>query len=145
MPSPFPHHYSAELNWEDESTGTIRAGARPPIQGGPPPEFDGSEKVWSPEHLLLSAANLCLMTTFMSLARKTRLAVMGYKGRVEATLDKTAEGLLFTSMAVHVDLKVEAGKAEEGRKLLEKAKKYCIVSNALKIPETLESRVTEGE
>jgi organic hydroperoxide reductase OsmC/OhrA len=144
MPSPFPHHYSAELSWEDESTGTIRAGARPPIPGGPPPEFDGSEKVWSPEHLLLSASNLCLMTTFMSLARKTRLAVKGYKGRVEAVLDKTPAGLEFTSMTVHVELKVEPGKAEEGRKLLEKAKKYCIVSNALKIPETLVAQVTDG-
>src|SRR5205814_3587713 len=88
MASPFPHHYDVHLFAGNE--GAILAAAnRPDIVGGPPPEFDGKQEWWSPEHLLLSSVALCLMTTFQAFARRARLHVAGYESRVEGVLDKT--------------------------------------------------------
>ncbi len=145
MPHPFPHHYSAAITWKGESHGLVQAGARPEISGGPPPEFDGNERDWSPEHLLLSAVNLCLMLSFLSLVRKTRFEVKKYDGRIDGTLDKTEEGLVFTSINVQADVGVGKGASDQGRKLMEKAKQYCIVANALRVPVHVESRVTESD
>ena len=74
------------------------------------------------------------MTTFFSLARRKKLEVRRYGSHVEAQLDKTREGLVFTSITVHVTLEVPPGNEALARDLLSAAHGYCIVSNALKPP-----------
>jgi organic hydroperoxide reductase OsmC/OhrA len=144
MTHPFPHHYEATLNWEGGSRGALSSGPRPVLVGGPPPEFDGEPGWWSPEHLLLSAANLCLMTTYMALARKVGLEVASYRSEADGTLDKTKEGLVFTRVALRVEIQAPLERLEEARKLVETAKKYCIVSNSLKRPVEVEADVRAG-
>jgi organic hydroperoxide reductase OsmC/OhrA len=139
--TPFPHHYQATLNWEGGSRGALSSGSRPVLVGGPPPEFDGEPGWWSPEHLLLSAANLCLMTTYMALARKVGLEIASYRSQAEGVLDKTKEGLVFTRIGLRVEIQAPPERLEEARRLAETAKKYCIVSNALKRPVELEAEV----
>jgi len=141
MTQPFPHRYQATLNWEGGSRAALSSGPRPVLVGGPPPEFDGEPGSWSPEHLLLSAANLCLMTTYLAVARKSGLEVASYRSEAEGTLDKTKEGLTFTRIALRVEIQVPGERIEEARKLVETAKKYCIVSNALKRPVEVEATV----
>jgi organic hydroperoxide reductase OsmC/OhrA len=131
MPSPFPHRYDVRLSARNE--GAILAGGRrPDIVGGPPPEFDGRAEWWSPEHLLLSAAGLCLMTTFQAFAARAGLAIAGYESRVEGALDKTPAGLAFTSIRIDVDLQVAEEDRARADQLLQSAKRHCIVANALK-------------
>lgn len=132
MPAPFPHRYRASLEWKGERQASLLAASQPPITGGPPPQFDGSDALWSPEELLLSAVQLCLMTTFFSLTARQKLAVSSYASEIEGTLEKTAEGLRFT----RITLKVQLGSEEPAKasELLQTAKKYCIISNALNVP-----------
>jgi organic hydroperoxide reductase OsmC/OhrA len=138
--TPFPHHYAVSL--KHASTGaTLSAPPRPSIDGGPPPEFGGSAQWWSPEHLLLSAASLCLMTTFQALAKRAELDVHAYSARVDGVLDKTHEGLLFTSITHHVKIAVGPGQIAKGQEVIASAKKHCIVSNSLKTPVTVEADV----
>ena len=141
MSQPFPHHYETTLVWEGGSRAAIWSGERPVLVGGPPPEFDGEPGWWSPEHLLLSAANLCLMTTYMALAKKTGLQVANYRSAAEGLLEKTKEGIVFTRITLRVRIDAPPDRLEEARKLLETAKKYCIVSNALKRPVEVEAEI----
>jgi organic hydroperoxide reductase OsmC/OhrA len=141
MPSPLPHHYDVRVLAENGSARLV-GGRRPDIVGGPPPEFDGRDEWWSPEHLLLSAVGLCLMTTFQSFAARAALPVAGYESRVEGVLDKTAAGLAFTSIRVAVDLRVADGERARAEKLLESAKRHCIISNALKTAVEVETLVS---
>ncbi len=136
MAAPFPHRYDVRV---EGGTGgaVISAPPRPEFRGGAPAEFDGRDDWWSPEHLLLSAAGLCLKTTFEAISGRARLPVLGYTSRVEGTLDKTSAGLVFTAITIAVELVVgeeDAGRAEA---LLRKAKEHCIVANSLKTPVTL--------
>lgn len=132
MPAQFPHLYKAYLEWKKERIATLSAAEQPQLIGGPPPQFDGSAAHWSPEELLLSAIQLCLMTTFLSLVGRQNLVIHSYKSEIEGVLEKTNDGLRFTRITVKVDLESEdSGKARE---LLKSAKKYCIISNALNVP-----------
>ena len=141
MPAPFPHHYEVTLRSEGEG-GLLTAEPRPPILGGAPAGFDGSDAWWSPEHLLLSSLSLCLLTTLKALAARARLPLSAYVSRTEGVLDKTPAGLAFTSVTLHVDLRVAATDVERARQLLETAKRLCIVSNSLKPPVALQVSVS---
>ncbi len=141
MPAPFPHRYEVTLQDEGEG-GRLTADPRPPILGGAPRDFDGSDDWWSPEHLLLSSLSLCLLTTLKAVAAKARLALSAYVSRAKGVLDKTPAGLAFTSITLQVSLRVDAADVERAQQLLESAKRHCIVSNSLKPPVTLQVTVT---
>ena len=132
MNAPFPHHYEVTLTGGANSRATMSAGPRPVLSGGPPPEFGGDDKSWSPEHLLLASAGLCLMTTFAAIAAKSKLEYSGYDSHAQGTLDKTPEGLRFTRIALKVVIR--SADAEKATRLLDMAKKHCIVSNSLRLP-----------
>ena len=133
MTAPFPHRYHVRLE-AAERTGWLSSAARPRLEGGAPPEFDGTPDVWSPEHLLLSSLTLCHFTTFQALARKSRLDVLGFRTQAEAVLAKTSEGLAFTELVLDVAVDVRREDREKAATLVEAAKKHCIVANALRPP-----------
>jgi organic hydroperoxide reductase OsmC/OhrA len=69
------------------------------------------------------------------------LEVQAYRSAGEGILEKTERWILFTAIHVKVDVTVAADDVGKAEKLLAKAKEYCIVSNALKIPVKLEVNV----
>jgi organic hydroperoxide reductase OsmC/OhrA len=142
MMKPLPHVYEAALSWQGTGGALVTAGPRPPIVGGAPPEFDGPEHWWSPEHLLLSALNLCLQTTFAALARKRRLTIESYRSRAEATLDRKDAGMGFTLMTLDVSVACAAEEVEQVKDTLARAKQHCLVANALSVPVHLKVEVT---
>jgi organic hydroperoxide reductase OsmC/OhrA len=140
MTAPFPHRYDVHLD-AVERCAWLTSATRPPVEGGAPPEFDGSPDVWSPEHLLLSSLALCHFTTFQALARKARLEVLGFRTKAEAVLSKTPEGLAFTELLLDVAVDVRPEDQERAATLVESAKKHCLVASALRLPVRLEVRV----
>jgi organic hydroperoxide reductase OsmC/OhrA len=140
MSATFPHHYHVKVEG-GAGSAVVSAAPRPEFRGGPPPEFGGREEWWSPEHLLLSAAGLCLKATFDAIATRARVPVLAYSSRVEGTLDKTARGLVFTGITVAVELVVADEHAVRAGELLRKAKEHCIVANSLAVPVALVASV----
>lgn len=131
MPQAFPHTYKVNLSWNDGSMGTATCNNNPPMVVGPPPQFDGPDNIWSPEDLLLSAIQTCLMTTFFSLAKRRELEVSHYQSEIAGDLDKTSEGLLFTGINMHVT--VQTNDNNKAERLLHLAERYCIISNAMNV------------
>lgn len=80
---------------------------------------------------MLSSLQLCLMTTFQTLAAKSNFSFESYSSEALGILEKTKEGIQFTRIQVTVDLKSSDSNAAQ--ELLMKAKKYCIISNMLKV------------
>ncbi|MCR4293887.1 MAG: OsmC family protein [Elusimicrobia bacterium] len=142
MPHPFPHHYEVSLIWKGGETSELSSGPRPVLPGGPPAQFDGADETrWSPEHLVLAALAQCLMLTWISLNKRSQIPLKGWESKGESVLEKTKEGLVFTSFKLSVTLKTDADRVEEARRLLESAKRYCIIANSLKTAPTLEATV----
>lgn len=141
MKPTFPHRYVVSIDRVGPAVATLEAPPRPPVIGGPPPEFDGDPHAWSPEHLLAAALGLCLFTTFEAFAARDKLRVLGYRDVVTAILDRTSSGLELESFAICVELTVEPADQERARAILERAKKSCIVSKALRAPVTIEPHI----
>ena len=131
--TPFPHRYTVRL-----VGGQLTAPPRAPIAAGPPPQFGGSDDVWSPEELLVAAALECLWTTFEAYARHDDLAVQSWSGTGIAVLDKGSPVPRFTSITLRAELVVAESDVERARRLLQTAEQRCIISHALSVPVTLE-------
>lgn len=142
MPHPFPHHYEVSLIWKGGETSELSSGPRPVLPGGPPAQFDGTDETrWSPEHLVLAALAQCLLLTWITLNKRSQIPLKGWESKGESVLEKTKEGLVFTSFKLSVTLTTDAERVEEARRLLDTAKKYCIIANSLKTAPTLEATV----
>jgi len=127
--APFPHRYSLTLD-----SDTLVAEPRDPIRTGTPPEFGGTDAVWSPEHLLLGAALACLKTTFDAYARHQGIAVHAWRGTATGVLAKTREVPAFTSIDLEVELVTHPGDEARAQALLATAERSCLVSRALSVP-----------
>jgi organic hydroperoxide reductase OsmC/OhrA len=141
---PFPHHYELSVTATADGQARLSALPRPDIVGGPPPQFGGLEESWSPEHLLLGAVSLCLLTTFKALADATGVRPISYSSRVKGILDRISDGLAFTLIVLDVDVRVPDAQAQAANELLLKAHRLCIVSRALKPSVELRMTVVAG-
>jgi organic hydroperoxide reductase OsmC/OhrA len=81
------------------------------------------------------------MTTFEGIAAQACLDVRGYRSRAEGVLSRTATGLDFTSFHVGIELEVDQVDVERAKVLMEKARKRCLVSRALRPPLTVDAAV----
>ncbi len=134
--APFPHRYSVAL-----ANRQLSAPPRAPIAAGAPPQFGGSDSVWSPEELLVALALLCLSTTFDAFARREALAVRDWRGDATGVLDKGPTGPTFSAVDVRVEIVVGAGDEERCSRLVASAEKHCLISHALRCPVRVEAYV----
>jgi organic hydroperoxide reductase OsmC/OhrA len=131
--APFPHRYTVRL-----ADRQLLAPPRAPIAAGSPPQFGGSDGVWSPEELLVAAALECLWTTFEAYAVHDALTVHSWSGTGIAVLEKGSPVPRFTSITLRVEMVVAQSDVERARRLLQTAEQRCIISHALSVPVTLE-------
>jgi organic hydroperoxide reductase OsmC/OhrA len=138
------HRFEVTLTGTPPAGGTLAAGTRATIAGGAPPEFGGSAEPWSPEHLLVSAAALCFLTTTEWFARRAKLELQAFSCRAEGVVEKTPAGLAFTTIRLGVRATVPHGDAARAEALFATAKKHCLVSNSLRFPVELATEIQEA-
>jgi len=144
MPTPFPHRYRSELEWKGTSDATLLAPPRPGIVGGSPPEFDGCEDHWSPEHLLMGSVNLCFLLTLRAGADRKGLALRGVSSDVEGVVEKTKEGLRFTHVTIRCEVEVAPDvDVDSVRDLVQAAKRHCLISNSMHAEIDVEGHVIQ--
>lgn len=62
------HIYKTNLRWESNRRGVLSAPGLPDLAVATPPEFPGGHPgIWSPEHLFVASAEVCVMTTFLAI------------------------------------------------------------------------------
>jgi len=137
------HHYETKVEQTDTKRGTITVTGRPPIIMGAPPEFGGTDDVWSPEHLCVAAVNACVMLTFGAIAGNSKLPFRSYTASATGTLEKVeGRGLEITRVVVKpriiVGADVDRAKVE---RIVKMAEKSCFISNSLKATVTLEPEI----
>jgi len=137
------HHYETTIEWTDGKRGTLTAPSRPPIASGAPPEFGGSDDVWSPEHLCVAAVNACVMLTFVTIAANSKVAIRSYSAAATGTLERVeGRGPVITRVIVKpritVAADVERAKIE---RLVKMAEKSCYISNSLQAAVSVEPEI----
>jgi peroxiredoxin-like protein len=128
------HTYKTQVQWSINRKGKLGSKGMPSIEVATPPEFPGGHPdIWSPEHLFVASAEICLMTTFLSLAEKSKLVFRNYKSEAEGLMEKTDSGFQITKIIIYPTVVVlHESDVEKTLKLLEKAERFCLISNSMK-------------
>ncbi|MGB4407133.1 MAG: OsmC family protein [Sphaerochaeta sp.] len=134
------HSYSTSVKYREMRKGVLSSEGLPSFEIATPAQFPGGhEGIWSPEHLFVASAEICLMTTFLSIAEKSRLEFAEYSSEAVGTIEKTAEGLLITKIVIKPKVVIsDEAKRERTLSLLAKSEKYCLISNSMKTEVTIE-------
>ncbi|MDT4761084.1 OsmC family protein [Sphaerochaeta sp. PS] len=141
------HTYTTSVTYTELRKGVLSSEGLSSLEVATPPQFpNGHEGIWSPEHLFVASAEVCLMTTFLSIAEKSRLEFLHYSSEAVGTLEKTEEGMVMTNIVIKPKVVIKDGsKVERTLLLLEKAEKYCLISNSMKSEVSIEPTVEVSE
>ncbi len=137
-----PHLYSVTATAIPDVNVQLTAAGLPDLETAGPPEFGGPGDVWSPETLLVGAVADCFILSFRAIARTARLDWTNLDCEAEGTLEKIEKLTQFTGFKVKATLTVPDGTNEaKARTILEKAEKYCLITNSMKAGSHLEAEV----
>jgi organic hydroperoxide reductase OsmC/OhrA len=137
------HTYQVVAWWSSARTGLAKCDSAPnAIHFTAPPEFGGIEGRWTPEGLLLCAIAGCYTTTFRALAEYSNFEYTDLEVETLGTVGKAASGYAFDEVVIRPKL-IISSEDEQTRalRLLEKARRLCLVSRALSIPQTYQPQV----
>jgi len=137
------HMYRVMAWWSAGKTGLAKSESAPnAIHFAAPPQFGGLEGRWTPEDLLLSALAACFTTTFRALAEHSNFAYTDLAVQVEGAVRKAGSGYMFERMTLRPRLTLlREEEHQRADALLEKAKRLCLISRALAIPQAFEPTV----
>ncbi len=140
MKDQIPLFYEAEIEWTGERKGELRSPNLPPFPVAAPPEFQGHEGIWTPEHLYVASVNVCFMTTLLAVAQLSKLEIVSFSASARGKLDKIeGVGYQMTEIVIRPKLIIRSSRGlERAAKILEKAKKNCLISNSIKTVVTVE-------
>ena len=138
-----PIYYENGIEWAGENMGLLSVVGLPSLQVATPPEFGGQEGYWSPEHYFVAAVNACVMTTFLAIARLSKLEYGSYQAQATGKLEKPeGEGYRITEIIIRPTLVITHNRdLERAARLLEKAEKQCLISNSIKAAVHLEPQI----
>ena len=89
---------------------------------------------------MLSSLGLCMLTTFEAFAVRDGIELLEWDAHARGTVDRTPEGLMFTSIVLVIDIEI-AGNVDQVERTLEDAKQYCLVLNSLRVPVVIETEI----
>ena len=139
---PLPHYYDVTVTASEKAHAEITSRGLSPMASAPPPEFDGPGNLWSPETLTVAAVADCLVLTFRAIANTSKLRWTTLVCDAKGTVDRSDGVTRFTAIQLHARLVLPTGSdADKARRVLEKAKKACLVGNYLKFEPALETDV----
>lgn len=138
------HHYQVKISWQNDRKGVASSDVLPStIEVATPPEFDkGMSGIWSPEHLLVAAANSCLMTTFLAIADNSKLNFISFESNAIGVLDKVDGKFMIVEIILHPTIVVDSAETvERAIRIIEKSEAACLISNSLKSKIVLQPKV----
>lgn len=136
------HTYNVEIEWIHQRKGKMYSpelhdqnnNNANEIEVATPTQFNGGMPfTWSPEHLFTSAIASCLMTTFLAIAEHSKLNYKSFKCKSKGFLDKVDGRFAMSKIELYPEICLETEvDIEKAKKVLEKAKKACLISNSVK-------------
>lgn len=128
-----PIIFSTDLHWTGDKSGTVSLLlSKKEILVSTPPEFGGPEGDWSSEQLFLGSITSCYMITYLVFVDKMKIKHTGFECTATGQVELVDGKYKFTF--VHLYPKAFVGNnpdVEKARIALEKAKKYCLISNSI--------------
>lgn len=137
------HHYHVTCRWNG-STGVgyeaygrahelAAAPAEATLKTSSDPAFRGDPTLLNPEQLLVMAASSCQLLSFLAVAARKRLDVVGYVDQAEGFMPESDKPVRITRILLKPRIVVK-GPADEMvvRKAVEIGHEQCFIANSLK-------------
>jgi len=127
-----PIIFTTELYWSGDKSGILSSSSLKSFAVSTSPEFGGPEGEWSAEQLFLSSITSCFMSTYLGFVNKMKIENTGFECTATGQVEMVDGKYKFTY--IHIYPKAFVGNdvdVERARVALEKAKKYCLISNSV--------------
>lgn len=140
--SALPHLYEVTLSGDTSPYATLSTAGIPSLRSAPPENFGGPGDAWSPEHLLLAAVESCFMFTFRAVAQASKFDFLALDVAGSGKVDRVGGNLKFTEIVLKTRLTIPgAADQERARRMLEKGKNGCLITESLSVPVHLEAEI----
>ncbi len=137
-------YFSTEVNWKEGKTGKLSSEGMEDITIATPPEFSGGvPNIWSPEHLFVASANICLMTTFLAIAENSKLNFISYSSGGKGKVERVDGKFFITQIELSPKILVSnEHDKERALRIIEKSEKACLISRSMKSEIILKPEIT---
>lgn len=147
------HEYRSELRWRGSTADGYDDYDRghelrlPPAGGewnlSSDPAFRGDAERPNPEQLLLGAASSCQLLSFLALAARSRIDVVGYEDAATAEMPEDEQPMRIARIVLRPQVVVAAGSdVDRVHRLIERAHDACYVANTLNAEMEIAATVT---
>jgi len=127
-----PIIFTTELYWSGDKSGILSSSSLKSFAVSTSPEFGGPEGEWSAEQLFLSSITSCFMSTYLGFVNKMKFENTGFECTATGQVEMVDGKYKFTY--IHIYPKAFVGNevdVERARVAMEKARKYCLISNSV--------------
>ena len=142
------HQYDVRVAWTgDRGTGTsdyraygrdhiVSAEGKHPLEGSSDRAFHGDADRWNPEELLLAALSQCHLLSYLHVAARNGVVVVGYTDDATGTMAQTADGGgHFTEAILRPRVTVsDPGQVELAHSLHAEAARQCFIAASVNFP-----------
>ncbi len=137
------YYYTTKVDWTNGRKGDLTVEGFPAVEVATPPEFDkGIPNTWSPEHLYVASANVCLMTTFLAIAENSKLEFVSFNCKGKGKMERVEKRFMFTEIELTPTIVVTQEKdIERAERIVNKAEEHCLISNSMKTKIILKPKI----
>jgi organic hydroperoxide reductase OsmC/OhrA len=146
------HRYTVRCSWSGSTAlgydayGRTHRAEVPPAAGAltlsSDPHFRGDPSLLNPEQLLVLAAASCQLLSFLAVAARARVDVVGYSDEGEGEMPEGDAPMRITRIRLRPRIALGAPADEaKVRRLVEVAHKECFIANSLRTEVTVEPTI----
>ena len=148
------HHFECRLTWTGAAQGgttsyqaysrdlLVEIEGKPPLRASSAPPFRGDASVHNPEDLLVAALAECHCLSYLALASRAGIVVVGYEDRANGVMARLDGKIRFRDVTLHPRVWVAPGTdIEEARALHDKAHSECFIASSVNFPVTNEPEI----
>ncbi|MFO0723000.1 MAG: OsmC family protein [Myxococcota bacterium] len=119
---------------------------KPALDLSSAPQFHGDPMRHNPEDLMMAALSSCHALTYLAVAARSRIEVVGYEDGASGFLEKKDGPMRFTEATLRPRVTVARGTdLERAKALHEKAHQNCFIAQSVNFPVRIEAEVLEAE
>ena len=145
------HTYHAITSWSGSTAAGYESYDRTHQSESPPadqkltlssdPAYGGNPALLNPEQLLVQAASSCQMLTFLAVAARARIDVIGYEDAADAIMPEDDKPIRITKITLHPRITVRGDVTDERiAHLVDVAHGACFIANSVKSEVAVEPR-----
>jgi organic hydroperoxide reductase OsmC/OhrA len=146
------HRYEVRCDWSGSTGVGYEEYSRAHTASAPPalpdlrlssdPHFRGDPSLLNPEQLVVLAAASCQLLSFLAVAARAKIDVLGYVDDGVGVMAQDDPPMRLTSISLRPTIRVARGTSEDRVKhLVEVAHRECYVANSLRTQVDIEATV----